>query len=58
MGRDAAISQMLSNCNAGIGLVMYNLVSTNPIQVAITMMAVKMGITNKIVLGLIIAFLL
>lgn len=40
------------------GLDIYNIVATSPIEIALAILGVKLGITNKIILSLIIAFLL
>ena len=58
MGRDIAVNQALINSNLNWGVTIYNIVSTNPLEIALSILAVKLGVTNKIVLGLIIAFIL
>jgi hypothetical protein len=58
MGRDIAINQALINCNIQFGVAIYSVISMNPYEIALSILAVKLGISNKIVIGLIIAFLL
>lgn len=58
IGRDIAINQVLMSLNMPITMTVYNIISANPIQVAIALLATKFGIHSKIVLTLIIAFLL
>ena len=41
----------LINSNLNWGVTIYNIVSTNPLEIALSILAVKLGVTNKIVLG-------
>jgi hypothetical protein len=58
IGRDIAINQVLLSFNMPITLTVYNIISANPIQVAVALLATKFGIHSKIVVAVIIAFLL
>ena len=58
MSRDIAVNQILVNSSMNFGLTIYNIMTANPYEVAISILAVKLGFSNKIILGLIIAFLL
>lgn len=40
------------------GLTIYQILSYNPYEIAINLIAIKLGITNKIIIALIIAFIL
>ena len=56
--RDNAINQIMINSNMTFGLPFYNIIVASPIDIAVSLIAVKLGITNKILIGLIIAFLI
>jgi hypothetical protein len=63
--RDISVNQIVISGNStkyaymfNFGLDVYNIVSTTPIEMAIAILGIKLGITNKIILSLIIAFLL
>jgi hypothetical protein len=56
-GRDYAINYLLKMYNVSYGLVIYNTIMFNPIEIAISILALKLGV-NKLVLGMIIAFLI
>lgn len=56
--RDIAVNQILINSNMNFGVTIYNILTVNPYEVALTILAAKLGFSNKIILGLIIAFLL
>ena len=58
MGRDIGVNQGLASCHLNWGVTIYNIVNTNPLEIALSILAVKLGVTNKIILGLIIAFIL
>jgi hypothetical protein len=55
--RDNAINFILSSYNLNTSLVIYNTLTMNPIQIAISVLSVKFGIHPSLVL-LIITFLL
>jgi hypothetical protein len=56
--RDNAINQIMINGNMTFGLPFYNIIAASPLDIAVSLIAVKLGITNKILIGLIIAFLI
>lgn len=56
-GRDYLINRLLKMHNINYGPIIYSIVMINPVDAAITAIALKIGV-NKIVLSLIIAFLL
>lgn len=59
MSRDIAINQILINSNINaFGITIYNVLTANPYEIAISILAVKLGFSNKLIIGLIIAFLL
>jgi hypothetical protein len=62
IGRDLAVNQMLMHTNLyalnSIGITIYNVLTANPYEIAFSILAVKLGITNKILIGVILAFLL
>jgi hypothetical protein len=59
LSRDIAVNQLLINSHLPTwGVTIYNIINTNPLEIAISILALKLGITNKIILGLIVAFLI
>ena len=56
--RDTMITKTLSHYHIDFGVTIMNIVTTNPLEIAVSILAIKLGITNKIILGLIIAFLI
>jgi len=58
MGRDVAINQALISSHLNWGVTIYSVISANPLEIALNILAVKLGVTNKIILTLIVAFLL
>lgn len=56
-GRDYAINKLLNLYNIQYGVLLYDIIMLNPIDIALSIIALKLGI-NKMLLGLIIAFLL
>ena len=54
--RDSAISYLLSKYHANTGLMLYNIASNSPVDIAVALLAGKLGIP-PLVLTLIIAFL-
>lgn len=57
VGRDYLINRLFKMYNINYAPLIYSIVMMNPVDVAITAIALKIGV-NKIVLSLIIAFLL
>jgi hypothetical protein len=57
MIRDNAINFLLSSYNLNTSLIIYNTITMNPIQIAISVLAVKFGIHPSLIL-LILTFLL
>ena len=55
--RDTAITKLLNHYNINNGLLIYSIVSANPIDIIIGIIAAKLGL-SKIVVTIIIAFLL
>lgn len=55
--RDMLINHLCKVYNVNYGLIIYNTVMFNPIETAISVLALKLGV-NKIVISLIIAFLI
>lgn len=55
--RDTIITKTLNYYHIDFGITILNILTTNPYEVALTIIALKLGISNKIILGLIIAFL-
>jgi len=57
IGRDTIINKILKEIGAINALTLYNLITINPVQVAVTMIANKFGV-SKVVVVLILAFIL
>jgi len=57
IGRDTVINKILKELGAMNTLTLYNLITINPVQVAVTMIANKFGV-SKVVVVLILAFIL
>ena len=55
--RDLLINRLCKMYNFDYGLIVYNVIIYNPVEVAISILALKLGM-NKILLSLIIAFLI
>jgi hypothetical protein len=55
--RDLLINRICKMYNFDYGLIIYTAITYNPIEMAISILALKLGM-NKIVLSLIIAFIL
>ena len=58
MSRDVAINQALISSNLNWGVAIYNVISSNPLEITLNILAIKLGITNKIIISVIVAFLL
>ena len=58
MGRDVSINQALISSKFNWGVSIYNIVSANPLEITLNILAIKLGITNKIIISVIIAFLI
>jgi hypothetical protein len=61
--RDIAVNQLVvsgytAKYGLNFGVDIYNIITTSPIEMAIALLGIKLGITNKIILSLIIAFLI
>jgi hypothetical protein len=56
--RDYLITQTLNHYHYDFGVTILNIISTNPIEITVGLLSIKLGITNKILIGLIIAFLI
>ena len=57
IARDTLVTKILNHYNINNGLLIYNIISANPIDIIIGIISVKLGL-SKIVVTLIIAFLL
>lgn len=57
LGRDALINELLMSLNAKGCLIAYNIITLNPVNVAITLLASKFGL-SKFAVMLILAFIL
>jgi hypothetical protein len=55
--RDTCINHLCKAYNINYGLVIYNTIMFNPLEIAISMLALKLGM-NKILITLIIAFII
>lgn len=58
MGRDVAIQNILVSAHFNFGLTIYNILNTNPLEIAIGIISIKLGIHSKVIISLIVAFLL
>ena len=59
IGRDMAVNQILINSHLpSWGITIYNIINTSPLEIALGILALKLGMTNKIILGVIVAFLI
>lgn len=57
IGRDMFINRLLSHFNLNNGLLIYSIITTNPLDVCVAILCSKLGV-SKIIITLIIAFLL
>ena len=55
--RDALINQLCKAYNINYGLIIYNTIMFNPIEIAISILDMKLGM-NKLLISLIIAFII
>jgi hypothetical protein len=55
---DYSINQILSMYYIPFGVTIQNIMAYQPYDIALSILALKLGITNKIILSIIIAFLL
>jgi hypothetical protein len=55
--RDALINEVCKMYNINYGVLVYSIVVFNPLEMAISILALKLGV-NKLVISLIIAFLI
>lgn len=65
ISRDIIINQILKDNGLTkgssaltFGLTIYNIATLKPLEVAVGILAVKLGFSNKVILALIVAFLL
>ena len=56
--RDTMITKTLNHYHFEFGITIMNIITSNPLEIAVSILALKLGITNKLILGLIIAFLI
>jgi len=52
------VNQVLNNYHIPFGIAIQNVMSYSPYDIALSVIALKLGITNKVILTVIIAFLL
>lgn len=57
LGRDAIINQLCMTLNASSCLMAYNILTLNPLNIALTIIATKFGLSKMMVM-LILAFVL
>ena len=50
MGRDVAINQALISSHFNWGVAIYNIITTNPLEITLNVLALKLGFTNKIII--------
>jgi len=58
IGIDLAMNRILEMYHIPFGVAIQNIVMYNPYEIALSILALKLGITNKIILSVILAFLL
>jgi len=58
VGIDYSINQILTTWHIPFGVSIQQVMSYHPYEIALSIIAMKLGITNKIILSVIIAFLL
>lgn len=58
ISRDIIINRVLIDNGLTFGLTIYNIATLKPLEVAVGILAVKLGLSNKVILALIVAFLL
>jgi len=58
VGLDYSINKILCNSYVPFGITIQHIIQYHPYEIALSLLAVKLGITNKIILSVIIAFLL
>lgn len=58
IGMDFSINKILDMYHIPFGITIQNIMSYHPYEVALSIIALKLGITNKLLLTLILAFLL
>jgi hypothetical protein len=52
------MNRILEMYHIPFGVAIQNIVMYNPYEIALSVLALKLGITNKVILSIIIAFLL
>jgi len=58
VGMDYSISKLLNNSFVPFGITIQHIMQYHPYEIALSILALKLGITNKILISIIIAFLL
>jgi hypothetical protein len=58
VGIDLSINKLLSNYHIPFGVTIQQVMSYSPYDAALTIIALKLGISSKLVISIIIAFLL
>jgi hypothetical protein len=58
IGIDYSINKLLNNSLVPFGITIQHIIQYHPYEVVLSVLALKLGITNKIILSVIIAFLL
>jgi hypothetical protein len=58
IGIDYSINKLLNNSLVPFGMSIQHILQFHPYEIALSILALKLGVTNKIILSVIIAFLL
>jgi hypothetical protein len=58
VGMDYSINKILSMYHIPFGVTLQNVLQYHPYEIAISVLAMKLGITNKIIITIILAFIL
>ena len=56
--RDSMINNILTSHHFDFGVTIYSIIASNPIEIAVSILSLKLGITNKVLIALIIGFLI
>jgi len=56
--RDSMINNILTSHHYDFGVTIYSIIASNPIEIAVSILSLKLGITNKVLIALIIGFLI
>lgn len=56
--RDSLINYSFHRLQFDFGVTIYGIISSNPLEIAVGILSLKLGLSNKILIGLIIGFLI